>query len=147
MTTALTVMAAISMQAQETAYKITGTVPASVSKVYLYVMGQRAALDSATVSNGKFELSGKQNLNEIFMLDANNEGMAFFNDGTPVDMNLVNYTMAGSDLNKKLFECSLPLKSMTLQQARYMLNMRRWRETTAKPARQRLRLWLSASTW
>ncbi len=110
LTTALTVMAAISMQAQETAYKITGTVPASVSKVYLYVMGQRAALDSATVSNGKFELSGKQNLNEIFMLDANNEGMAFFNDGTPVDMNLVNYTMAGSDLNKKLFECSLPLK-------------------------------------
>ena len=110
MTTALTVMAAISMQAQETAYKITGTVPASVSKVYLYVMGQRAALDSATVSNGKFELSGKQNLNEIFMLDANNEGMAFFNDGTPVDMNLVDYTMAGSDLNKKLFECSLPLK-------------------------------------
>lgn len=100
MTTALTVMAAVSMQAQETAYKITGTVPASVSKVYLYVMGQRAALDSATVSNGKFELSGKQNLNEIFMLDANNEGMAFFNDGTPVDMNLVNYTMAGSDLNK-----------------------------------------------
>ena len=60
-------------KAQETAYKITGTVPASVSKVYLYVMGQRAALDSATVSNGKFELSGKQNLNEIFMLDANNE--------------------------------------------------------------------------
>ena len=135
LTTALTVMAAISMQAQETAYKITGTVPASVSKVYLYVMGQRAALDSATVSNGKFELSGKQNLNEIFMLDANNEGMAFFNDGTPVDMNLVDYTMAGSDLNK------------TLQQARYMPSMRRWRETTAKPARQRLRLWQSASTW
>lgn len=69
-------MAAISMQAQETAYKITGTVPTTVSKVYLYVMGQRSAIDSAAVSNGKFELSGKQNLNEILMLDADNESTA-----------------------------------------------------------------------
>lgn len=108
--TALSMMAAISMQAQETAYKITGTVPTTVTKVYLYVMGQRSAIDSAAVSNGKFEMNGKQNLNEILMLDADNESTACFNDGTPLNLNLVNNTITGSDLNKKLFECSLPLK-------------------------------------
>ena len=91
--------------AQDTAYKITGTVPANVKTVYLYAMNKRGAIDSTAVSGGKFAFSGTRQLNDILILDIDNEGVVMFNDGTPVSVDMVKMTLGGSDLNRKLYDC------------------------------------------
>lgn len=108
--TAVSVMATVTIQAQQTNYKITGIVPDTIKKVYLYVSGQREATDSAAVSNGKFTMNGSQPLNEIMVVDINNKGVSFFNDGTPIEINLTNRTLSGSELNKKLYSYNLQLE-------------------------------------
>lgn len=108
--TAVSVMATVTIQAQQTNYKITGIVPDTIKKVYLYVSGQREATDSTTVSNGKFTMNGSQPLNEIMVVDINNKGVSFFNDGTPIEINMTNRTLSGSELNKKLYSYNLQLE-------------------------------------
>lgn len=102
---AVLAMAALTAGAQDTAYKISGTVPGNVEKVYLYLSGKRAPADSTTVSAGKFTMTGSKPLNELLTIRVEDDGYTLFNDGTPVDINLVGKTLEGSDLNKKLFAC------------------------------------------
>lgn len=97
-------LAALSANAQDTAYKITGTVPADVKKVYIIASGQRAPFDSVAVANGKFELNGTKPLNDVFNIVMGNYYLPLFNDGMPVDVNTVTKTLQGSELNKKLYE-------------------------------------------
>ena len=92
----------MTIHAQDTAYKITGTVPSDVKKVYLGVLTQREPIDSAAVNNGKFEFSGTRQLNEIIYVMTPEGNCPVFNDGTPVDINAVSNTLTGSELNKKL---------------------------------------------
>lgn len=108
--TAVSVMATVTIQAQQTNYKITGIVPDTIKKVYLYVSGQREATDSTAVSNGKFTMNGSQPLNEIMVVAINNKGVSFFNDGTPIEINMTNRTLSGSELNKKLYSYNLQLE-------------------------------------
>lgn len=108
--TAVSVMATVTIQAQQSNYKITGTVPDTIKKVYLYVSGQREAIDSTSVSNGKFTMNGSQPLNEIMVVDINNKGVSFFNDGTPIEINMTSRTLSGSELNKKLYSYNLQLE-------------------------------------
>lgn len=98
-------MAAITLQAQETAFVVKGTVPEDVKTVYLYRIGERMASDSAAVSGGKFTLTGNLPLNELLTLRIDRESFMLFNDGTPVDFNVVNKSLEGSELNKKLLAC------------------------------------------
>lgn len=98
-------MAAITIQAQETTYTVSGTVPEGVKKVYLYLSGKRAAADSTTVSGGRFTLTGSKPLNELLTIRVEDDAYTLFNDGTPVDIDIVNKTIEGSELNKKLFAC------------------------------------------
>ena len=65
LTIAVLALGCMSATAQDTAYKITGTMPADVKKVYLGVMTQREPIDSVTVKDGKFEFNGTRQLNEI----------------------------------------------------------------------------------
>lgn len=95
-------MATITMQAQETAFELKGTVSEDVKTVYLYRLGKRAASDSAAVSGGRFTLTGSLPHNELLTLRIGNESFMLFNDGTPVDFNVPGKTLEGSELNKKL---------------------------------------------
>lgn len=107
----LSVMAVISAGAQNTNYKISGTVPADIKKVYLYVVGQRNVADSATVAGGKFTLNGSRAHNDLLVVRVEDTGYMLFNDGTAVTLNTVGNTLGGSALNKKLFECERSLNS------------------------------------
>ncbi len=103
LTIAALALGCMSATAQDTAYKITGTVPADVKKVYLGVMTQREPIDSVTVKDGKFEFNGTRQLNEIIYVMTPEGNCPVFNDGTPVDINAVSNTLTGSELNKKLY--------------------------------------------
>ena len=103
LTIAALALGCMSASAQDTAYKITGTVGADVKKVYLGVMNQREPIDSAAVNNGKFEFSGTRQLNEIMYVMTQDYYYPVFNDGTPVDFNAASNTLTGSELNKKLY--------------------------------------------
>lgn len=103
LTTLFLAFGLMTIHAQDTAYKITGTVPSDVKKVYLGVLTQREPIDSATVKDGKFEFSGALRPNEIIYVITSESNYPVFNDGTPVDINTVNNTITGSELNKKLY--------------------------------------------
>ena len=100
---ALLALGMLPMKAQGTAYKITGTVPDGISKVYLAVMPDGEAVDSVIVTDGKFELDGKLKLNDILLVSTGDYYFPMFNDGTPVKVDLAAGTMEGSELNKKVF--------------------------------------------
>lgn len=93
----------IQIEAQNTAYKITGTVPTEVKKVYLGVITQREPIDSVTVKDGKFKFKGTRQYNEIIYIITSENNYPIFNDGTSVDINAINNTITGSELNKKLY--------------------------------------------
>jgi len=101
---AFVVMAIATARAQETAYKISGTAPEGITKVYLRLTDRRQVSDSAAVSNGKFELSGKLPLNSTMIIAAGEYGVPCFNDGTPMSIDFTNRTVKASPLNMKLHE-------------------------------------------
>lgn len=100
--TVMSVMASITMNAQQTGYNITGTVPGNVEKAYLY-NSKREAIDSTTVNNGKFAMSGSLPHNELVILYTGSKGIPCFNDGTPINVNIAGKTLTGSALNVKLY--------------------------------------------
>ena len=91
------------LSAQETAYKVTGTVPSDVKMVYMGVMTERAPLDSVAVTGGKFVLDGVSQKDAIMLVGIGDYYFPMFNDGTPVNVNTVAKTFDGSELNKKLY--------------------------------------------
>ena len=91
------------LSAQETAYKVTGTVPSDVKMVYMGVMTERAPLDSVAVTGGKFVLDGVSQKDAIMLVGIGDYYFPMFNDGTPVNVNTIAKTFDGSELNKKLY--------------------------------------------
>lgn len=112
-TIAALALATLSVSAQDTAYKITGTVPADVKTVYLGLMTARQPVDSAAVTNGKFTLDGTLPKDEIMLIITGNYYLPVFNDGTPVDLNTVDKTFNGSELNKKMYAYDNELSACT----------------------------------
>ena len=68
LTIAALALGLLPVKAQDTAYKITGSVPADVKTVYLGVMNARQPVDSATVTDGKFTLDGTLPKDEIMLI-------------------------------------------------------------------------------
>lgn len=108
-------LATLSANAQDTAYKITGTVPADVKMVYLGVMNARQPVDSAAVTDGKFTLDGTRQKDELLMIITGDYYLPVFNDGTPIDLNTVAKTFTGSELNKKLYDYDVQLDKYNQQ--------------------------------
>lgn len=108
-------LATLSANAQDTAYKITGTVPADVKTVYLGVMNARQPVDSAAVTDGKFTLDGTRQKDELLMIITGDYYLPVFNDGTPIDLNTVAKTFSGSELNKKLYDYDVQLDKYNQQ--------------------------------
>jgi peroxiredoxin len=103
--TVMAAIACITASAQNTTYNVSGTASASVTKVYLYdAINTRTPIDSSTVSGGHFTFSGSKPTNALLAVSALGDlrNLQFFNDGTPLNINLTNYTVTASPLNEKL---------------------------------------------
>ena len=108
---AVAVMTAISAQAQvpvmsqpNVKYAISGTYDGNGKKVYLLDQLTEKAVDSMVVANGKFAFSGTADKDALMAVKAANRKwpVEFFNDGTPVSINLNDSTLKGSPLNERL---------------------------------------------
>lgn len=112
---AFVAMAAFAQQTAE--YNIKGTCAADVKKVYIVnplARGNQALCDSATVTAGKFALKGtaqKDALLRIFIKQTP-YAMPFFNDGTPIQADMVKKTISASEQNNKLVAYDNELDAM-----------------------------------
>lgn len=98
-------MTVLAAQAQTTAYAIKGTCPSDVKTVYIVdPIQQYAPVDSATVTNGTFSFSGSKDKDAVLGIAPKGAKSftVFFNDGTPLTVNLTDGTVKGSALNEKL---------------------------------------------
>ena len=103
---------------QNAGYSIQGTCPEGVKKVYILdINGRRpAAIDSATVSAGKFALKGNAAKDALLGLTTTQRDYrAFFNDGTPITADMTTNTLKGSELNTKLNAYDRELDALTAE--------------------------------
>lgn len=97
------VVAAVSSMAQ-VKYAISGTYTENGKKVYLIDLLTGKAIDSVFVANGKFSFSGTADKDAFMSVKAENRTWStdFFNDGTPITINVNDSTLKGSPLNERL---------------------------------------------
>ena len=85
-------------------YTVSGTFTENGSKVYLIDQLTETAIDSTAVSDGKFSFTGTAAQDALLAVQAENKNWMtqFFNDGTPVSINVNDSTLKGSPLNERL---------------------------------------------
>ena len=109
---------AVAAFAQQTAeYNIKGTCAADVKKVYIVnplARGNQALCDSATVTAGKFALKGTAQKDALLRIFTKQTpyAMPFFNDGTPIQADMVKKTISASEQNNKLVAYDNELDAM-----------------------------------
>ncbi len=94
---------ALSANAQKVRYTISGVVADSVKEVKVRINNAREFAQTVPVTNGKFTVTGEADKNDMLSV-GHGEGRMFsslevFNDGTPVEMNLTDYSVKGSEQN------------------------------------------------
>ena len=96
-------MAAVPLMAQ-VKYAVSGTYDGSGKKIYLIDLLTDKAIDSTVVANGKFSFSGTADKDALMAVKAADRKwtIEFFNDGTPVSINVNDSTLKGSPLNERL---------------------------------------------
>ena len=89
---------------QQVKYTVNGISNNNGATVELYNRQTRQQLATTTVSNGKFTLSGTAEKDAFLALGQTGNGWytLFFNDGTPVTINLNDSTLKGSPVNERL---------------------------------------------
>lgn len=100
---ALILMATATM-AQQANYTIKGTCADNGKKIYLVDNLTEAAIDSTVVKSKKFAFKGSA-AKDAFMAVKKEGGtwnVIFFNDGTPLAINLNDSTLKGSQLNERM---------------------------------------------
>ena len=92
------VAVAMPTMAQQVKYSVSGTYANNGEKVYLIDKLTEAAIDSVVVSGGKFSFNGTAEKDAFMGVCAEQKGWTtiFFNDGTPVVINVNDSTMKGS---------------------------------------------------
>ena len=90
-------------------YSVNGVAPQDGVKVYVIDQLSSNSIDSTVVKDGKFSMSGKTDKNALLgvTLDGSSWTFQFFNDGTPVSIDVDSKTLTGSALNNKLTESDL----------------------------------------
>ncbi len=89
-------------------YVIAGNkAPQDGTVVYLIDKISDTPIDSAIVADGAFEMKGKALKDALLSVQLDGWGWYFpvFNDGEPVQINVADSTVTGSELNTKLSEC------------------------------------------
>lgn len=104
--------------AQQLNYSVSGTYTEEGKKVYLIDNLTEMAIDSIVVADGKFSFSGSAEKDALLAVKAEDQKWMtdFFNDGTPVVININDSTLTGSPLNERLtqleIEQDLPLRAV-----------------------------------
>ena len=96
--------AAIPSLAQQVKYSVSGTYDKEGKKVYLIDKLTDSEIDSVVVTGGKFSFNGTADKDALMGVAAgkNMWMTVFFNDGTPVSINLNDSTLKGSPQNERL---------------------------------------------
>ena len=104
----LTVMT-LTAAAQQVKFSVNGTAPADVKEVKVLDKLTGETIVSANVKGGKIALSGAAEKNALLavMRDNSDWSVLFFNDGTPVTVDLKTNQLKGSDLNQHLTAADL----------------------------------------
>lgn len=99
----------ISVSAQDVRYEVSGIVPDSIKKVYIYTFEAtnpniRHDIDSTDVVSDKFVLEGKCSKNAYYQvgMPGTRMGKGFFFDGTPIYIDFQNNVVKASADNEKL---------------------------------------------
>ena len=97
------VIAAVPSMAQ-VQYAVSGTLADNGKTVYLIDELMEKKIDSTVVANGKFSFSGTAEKDALMAVRAKKSHWTtqFFNDGTPVSINLNDSTLKGSPQNERL---------------------------------------------
>lgn len=97
-------MATLPAMAQQVKYSIKGVCPADAKKVYVSDRVSGASVDSMAVAEGKFSFEGNYEKDALLVVksDISKWLVVFFNDGTPVDINLNTNELKGSAQNQSL---------------------------------------------
>lgn len=109
--------------AQQVGYEVTGNGPTDGEKVYLLdQQSQQGVIDSTTVANGQFAFRGSRPKDQLMAVkrDGQSWQVMFFNDGTPVRIDLEHNTLKGSALNQRLTDYDLG--TLTFQEQMNNLN-------------------------
>ncbi len=118
---AVLVAAALPVMAQQVKYSVSGTYADSGKKVYLFDRLTDKAIDSLVVADGKFSFSGTAAKDAFMAVVAENQNWVteFFNDGTPITVNLNDNTLTGSAQNERLAhyyaDLDKPIKAFMLK--------------------------------
>ena len=105
---ALSVLGVLTCSAKDVKYDVKGTnAPKDGAKVYLINQVGKARIDSAIVAKGTFQMKGKAEEDALLAItvDGVDGQIPFFNDGTPVQVNVADGILKGSALNTKLSVC------------------------------------------
>ena len=109
--TAVLMASVLTAGAQQVKYTINGISKDNGTTVFLYDRMTNQTVDSAVVANGKFTMNGSAE-KDAFMGIMPKGGAwftLFFNDGTPVTVNLNDSTLKGSPVNERLVRYDLAL--------------------------------------
>ena len=116
----LAVVIAIAMpsMAQQLNFSVNGTYGEDGKKIYLIDKLTESTIDSVVVSSGKFSFAGTAQKDALMGVRAEDQDWVtlFFNDGTPVAVNVNDSTLKGSPQNERLArydkEQDAPMKNM-----------------------------------
>ena len=97
-------LAVLPTEAQQVKYTINGISSDNGKTVSLIDRGTNQIVNTATVANGKFSMSGDADKDALMAIGIRENPWAtlFFNDGTPMTVNLNDSTLKGSPMNERL---------------------------------------------
>ena len=109
LTAALLVLAAMPVGAQKVKCVVNGVSNENGVKVLLIDRNARVLVGQAVVADGKFSITGEAEKDSLLAIGSEKADWAtlFFNDGTPVSVNLNDNTLKGSPVNERLVKYDL----------------------------------------
>ena len=115
-------MAVLPTEAQTVKYTINGISSDNGKTVSLIDRRTNQTVNTATVANGKFSMSGDAEKDALMAIGIKENPWAtlFFNDGTPVTVNLNDSTLKGSPMNERLVRYDIDINA---PYGNYMLKM------------------------
>ncbi len=113
--TAVLIMSALYVQAQ-VKFGVSGSCAPSVKTVYIYQLkGRPTPIDSVVAKDGKFTYVKDLEGNMVLGIGNREYYMPVINDGFPVEVNLEEKTLKGSELNMKLAETDKSFDQMNTE--------------------------------
>ena len=109
------VIAALPAGAQQAKYTVKGTDGKNGKTVYVVDLLKKARIDSVSVANGQFSITGTADRNALLAIQERGDvwQTVFFNDGTPITINMKNHMLEGSAINRRTNRYALECKIIT----------------------------------